>query len=89
MALGGTPRQMIGLVLRQASLLMVGGLAIGTLGAWYLVRFAESFLFEIATGDVWVFTLALTTLTVAGLLATAVPARRASTVDPLVSLGRS
>ena len=88
LALGGTPAQMIAMVLRQASLLMATGLLIGALGAWYLTVFAESFLFDGKGRDPGIFALAVTTLTLAGLLASAIPARRASAVDPLVALGR-
>ena len=88
LALGGTPAQMIAMVLRHASLLMGAGLLIGALGAWYLTVFAEGFLFEVKARDPGIFALAVSTLTLAGLLASAVPARRASAVDPLVALGR-
>jgi predicted permease len=87
MALGGTSAQMLGMVLRQASRLLGAGLLIGAVGAWYLATLAESFLFEIDTRDPLVFAAALLTLTLAGLLASAVPARRASAVDPLTALG--
>ena len=87
-ALGGTPAGMIAMVLRQASLLLGIGLAIGTMGAWSLSTLAAEFLFEIQARDLRVFALALVTLTLCGLLASAVPAHRASTVDPLVALGR-
>jgi ABC-type lipoprotein release transport system permease subunit len=46
----------------------------------------KTFLFEIRPNDGRVLTVALITLTAAGLFASALPARRAASVDPLVAL---
>jgi predicted permease len=86
MALGATRANVVGIVLRRAALLMGAGLAIGSLVAWRLSELVKSFLFEIDPNDVVVFVAALGVLAFAGLLASAVPARRAASVDPLVAL---
>ena len=86
MALGATRANVVGMVLRRAALLMAAGLAIGGLVAWYLSASVKSFLFEIDPNDVVVFVVALGVLALAGLVASAVPARRAASVDPLVAL---
>jgi ABC-type antimicrobial peptide transport system permease subunit len=86
MALGATRGAVVGMVLKRASLLMVAGLGLGAIVSWLLSVRVQSFLFEIDANDVTVFLAALGTLAAAGLLASAVPARRASRVDPLVAV---
>jgi ABC-type antimicrobial peptide transport system permease subunit len=46
----------------------------------------KTFLFETEPNDLRILIAALATLVVAGLLASAIPARRAASVDPLVAL---
>jgi ABC-type antimicrobial peptide transport system permease subunit len=72
--------------MRQASALLVAGLAIGGVGAWYLGAGVRAFLFGVQPDDLGVFVAALGVLALAGLLASALPARRAAGVDPLVAL---
>jgi putative ABC transport system permease protein len=86
MALGATRANVVAMVLRRASLLMLIGLAIGAVGAWYLTAGLKAFLFEVQPNDVGIFAAALGVLAAAGLLASALPARRAAAVDPLVAL---
>jgi predicted permease len=86
MALGATRGNVVGMVMRRAGLLMVIGLVLGGVAAWALSRTVETFLFQTEPTDPRVFLGALVTLTLAGLLASAVPARRAASVDPLVAL---
>jgi len=86
MALGATRANVVTMVLRRAGALMALGLAIGGAGAWYLSAGIKSFLFEVQPNDLGIFTAALAVLACAGLLASALPARRAATVDPLVAL---
>lgn len=86
MALGATPGGVVSMVLRRASVLIVIGLAIGAAVAWSLSSSVQAFLFETKSGEARIFALALTVLTMAGLVASGVPARRAARVDPLVAL---
>jgi predicted permease len=86
MALGATPGAVVGMVLRRAGLLMAVGLAIGSFASWILSVRVQIFLFQIQANDLTVFIAALATLGCAGLVASAVPARRAARVDPLVAL---
>jgi ABC-type antimicrobial peptide transport system permease subunit len=46
----------------------------------------KDFLFEMQPNDLGAFAGALAVLTVAGLVASAIPARRAASVDPMVAL---
>ena len=90
MALGATRRNVVGMVLKRASLLMALGLILGGLAAWYLTvtpRLGlKTYLFQTEPTDMWIFAGALTTLALAGLVASAIPARRAASVDPLIAL---
>jgi putative ABC transport system permease protein len=86
MALGATRSNVVTMVLRRAGMLMALGLLIGGIGAWYLSAGLKSFLFEVQPNDAGIFAAALAVLACAGLLASALPARRAATVDPLVAL---
>jgi predicted permease len=86
MALGATRGHVVNMVMRRAGLLMAIGLVIGGTAAWALSRTVETFLFQTEPTDPRVFVGALVTLTLAGLVASAVPARRAASVDPLVAL---
>ena len=88
MALGATRGDVVAMVLRRAALLMALGLAIGGAGAWLLSAQVETFLFQTQATDPRVFAAALSTLLIAGLAASALPARRAASVDPLVALRR-
>jgi ABC-type antimicrobial peptide transport system permease subunit len=65
---------------------MLAGLTVGSLGAWYLSAGVKTFLFEVQPNDIGIFAAALAVLASAGLLASALPARRAAAVDPLVAL---
>ena len=86
MALGATRADVVWMVLHRAGLLMLGGLAIGAIGAWYLSAGMKTFLFQVEPNDVRIFAGAIVVLASAGLLASALPARRAATVDPVVAL---
>ena len=67
-------------------LLSVAGVGLGLLGAWAAARTMASLLFEVSATDPWTF--AMLALLVMGvtLLASWLPARRATRVDPLVAL---
>jgi putative ABC transport system permease protein len=86
MALGATRSRVVSMVLRRAATLMLAGLAIGVAGAWYLGAGIATFLYQIEPTDLSVFGGALLVLACAGLLASAIPAHRAATVDPLIAL---
>jgi len=86
MALGATRSKVVGMVLKNAGTLVVVGLTIGGLGAWYLSAAAKTFLFRIEANDPRAFAVALGSLALAALVASAIPARRAASVDPMVAL---
>jgi len=86
LALGATPRGVVSMVLRQALVLLGLGLAIGLGAAWQFGAGVKAFLFGTEPADPIVFAVTLVGLAVAGVLAAVAPARRASRVDPIVTL---
>jgi ABC-type antimicrobial peptide transport system permease subunit len=86
LALGATPGSLMTLVLRQAVSVAAIGAVVGLLGAFALTGTVEHLLFGIAATDPWTFALMTGIPVVVAVLASALPARRASRVDPLVSL---
>jgi predicted permease len=86
MALGATRRHVVGMVLIRASVLIAAGIAIGSAVAWWFSAGVKTFLFQVEPNDIRIFVAALVTLAAAGLLASAVPARRAASVDPMIAL---
>ncbi|HUL81149.1 MAG TPA: ABC transporter permease [Gammaproteobacteria bacterium] len=85
-ALGAQARGVLGLVLRGALLLAGGGVLLGLVGAFALTRFLSAFLFGVGTSDPATFAAVSVLLAVVALLASYVPARRATRVDPLAAL---
>ena len=86
MALGATRGRVVGMVLRNAGMMVAAGLVIGTAGAWYLSAAAKTFLFRLDANDPRAFAAAVASLSLAALIASAIPARRAASVDPMVAL---
>lgn len=86
MALGAEPATILWSVLARTSLYITLGLATGGMAAWILARFVESFLFQIEPHDPTVYIGVCAALTMTGVVAAFLPARRAAHVDPLVAL---
>jgi predicted permease len=86
MALGASAPHVLRLVLKQGMLTTAVGLAIGITGALVLTRAMQSMLFGISATDPLTLIAVALLLGSAALLATYVPARRATKVDPMVAL---
>jgi hypothetical protein len=86
MALGAQMRHVRTMFLRQGLWLTVAGIAIGIGVAMILTRVMSTFLFGVGPTDPATYAVVSGALTVAALLATYLPARRASRVDPIVAL---
>jgi putative ABC transport system permease protein len=86
MALGATRRRVISMVMRSAGLLVAIGLIVGGIGAWSLSKAADKFLFRLESNDPRAFAAAIAALIVAALIASAIPARRAASIDPMEAL---
>ncbi|MEP6494281.1 MAG: ABC transporter permease [bacterium] len=86
MALGAERRGILLMVLRQGTELTVAGGIAGLLGAVVLTRVMASLLFGVSTTDVVTFVVVPVILIVTAMLATYIPALRATRVDPTVAL---
>ena len=86
LALGAGRGHVLRMILRQGVTLALLGLALGAVGACLVGRLLKSMLYGVATIDLGVFTVVALTLLVSAVLACYLPARRASSVDPLVAL---
>ena len=82
LALGATRSVVLGGVLRQAATIVVAGLAMGLIGAWFTSQLVEGFLFGLTPRDPYMLGVAVLTLTITAMLAGYLPARRAAQVDP-------
>jgi ABC-type antimicrobial peptide transport system permease subunit len=85
-AIGASPSRVLTHVVRQSLLLTGVGAAIGLLVAAALTRYLKSMLFELAPLDPLTFAAVAVLFLVVALLASWLPAARASRVDPLVAL---
>jgi putative ABC transport system permease protein len=86
MALGAQPRDVLKLIIRQAMLLALGGVAIGLLASLALTRLMKSLLFDVGVKDPLTFAVIALLMSLIALIACLIPARRATKVDPLVAL---
>ncbi|MEO8367632.1 MAG: ABC transporter permease [Candidatus Solibacter sp.] len=85
-ALGASSGGILALVLRRAMLIALTGITIGLAGAIPMTRLMRGMLFGIHESDVFTFGAAALLLGAIALLASYLPARRASRIDPMVSL---
>ena len=83
MALGAGAGDVRRMVLRQGAVLVLLGAAAGTLGALLLTRVLSAVLFGVRATDPVTFAGAVTVLLITGLVATWLPALRATRVDPV------
>jgi putative ABC transport system permease protein len=86
MALGASRDSVLTKVLGQGLTLVTIGLVIGVAGAIGASRVLSSYLYETTTTDPTILVGVAAVFIVAGILACLVPARRATTVDPLIAL---
>ena len=86
LALGARPVTVLTMVLRESSVLVLTGVAIGVLAALALSRVVATLLFGVTSRDTAAFAGAVGVMAVVALLATILPARRAAKVDPTVAL---
>jgi predicted permease len=86
MALGAQRSAVMALVLRQGAILWLSGIALGSVWAWCVTRWMRSLLFEVQPTDPVTFGGVATLFCAIAAIACCVPARRATRVDPMISL---
>lgn len=85
-AIGATAGDVLKLVLGRAAALIVAGLSLGLVASFALTRFIARFLFGVAPLDPLTFVAVPVLLFAVALVASCIPARRATRVDPMVAL---
>ena len=86
MALGARRTGILLMVMRKGMLLTLIGTSIGLVGALGLTRWMSSLLYGVTASDPLTYVIVLLVSLSAAMLACALPARRATKVDPLVAL---
>jgi ABC-type antimicrobial peptide transport system permease subunit len=86
LAVGATPAQIRRMVLARGIRLTAIGLVLGTALAWAGVSSIEGLLFGVSAADPVTIAAVCLLLFVTALLASWIPARRASTIDPAFTL---
>ncbi|MGA2537541.1 MAG: ABC transporter permease [Terracidiphilus sp.] len=86
LALGAIPRQVLAMVLREASWISGAGIAIGLGASIVLARFVGSMLYGVAPSDPLTLSSAAALLLLVALGASWIPARRASSIQPIEAL---
>ncbi|MGC1869680.1 MAG: ABC transporter permease [Acidobacteriaceae bacterium] len=86
LALGAQREDVLRMILRQASRLLIAGLVIGVFAAYFTTRLVRSFLYGVAEHD-WLTIVAVSILLfIVGLVASYIPARRAAKIEPVEAL---
>jgi predicted permease len=88
MAIGGTPRSIFDLVVKEGVALVGAGFVFGAAGAFAIRKSIESQLYGVRPTDARVLALVSLVLGLVALVACAIPARRATRIDPVVALNR-
>ncbi|HSK63329.1 MAG TPA: FtsX-like permease family protein, partial [Pyrinomonadaceae bacterium] len=86
MALGARAGDILQLILKHGVVLVFSGVAIGIAGAFALTRFLASLLFGVTPTDTLTFVSVSVVFFLVAMVASFIPARRATRVDPLVAL---
>ncbi|HET6886292.1 MAG TPA: ABC transporter permease [Candidatus Udaeobacter sp.] len=86
MALGAQAGAVLRMIMREGSVMLISGVAIGLLLATATAKLLSGILYGVPALDPIAFTVAPLVLTIAALIATWLPARRATRVDPVQAL---
>src|SRR6266511_3876999 len=86
MALGAQPGMVLRMIMREGSIMLLSGVAIGLLLAVATAKILSGILYQVGALDPVAFTVAPLLLAAAALIATWLPARRATHIDPIQAL---
>ncbi len=86
MALGAPRALVLRMILRDAAILLLGGIAIGSISALASASILKSMLYGIGPRDPLVMAMVCTGIAAVGFIAAYIPARRAASVDPMEAL---
>jgi putative ABC transport system permease protein len=86
MALGATPRSVVRLIVGQGMRVVAVGVAVGLAGALLVTRLMTNVVYGIRVTDPVTYAAVSVLLVVVALVASYVPARRATRIDPLASM---
>ncbi len=86
MAIGAKPADVVRMVLSEGGRLAAAGVAVGSVGAFAGARLIRGLLFEVSATDPFTFAGVAVGLLGVALLASYIPARRATHVDPMIAL---
>jgi putative ABC transport system permease protein len=86
MALGASAQDVLGMVMRQSGIMILAGVGVGVAGGVVAARLLQSYVPGVRSIEPATFALMVGVLIAAALVASFVPARRASRVDPMSAL---
>jgi len=86
LALGARRQEIVAMVLGRAAILAGTGIVLGVLGALGVTRYLQGMLFGLTPLDAATFVFTALVFGVVAMVASYVPARRATQVDPLIAL---
>jgi ABC-type antimicrobial peptide transport system permease subunit len=85
-ALGATRSDVARLVIKQGLVLITVGLVLGVVAALFLTRYLATLLYRIKANDPLSYVAVIVILAAIGLIASYIPARRATRIDPMAAL---
>jgi putative ABC transport system permease protein len=86
LAIGAARSQVMSMIMQQGMTLAIVGIAVGVTAAFLLTRLMQSLLYEVKPGDPMTFIVVPAVLLVVSLVASYLPAWRATKVSPLIAL---
>ncbi len=86
LAIGADRTQVMAMILKQGMSLAGAGIAVGVVAAFLMSRLMQSLLYQVQPGDPRTFVIVPLVLVLVALLASALPAFRATRVSPLIAL---
>lgn len=86
MALGATPLRVVAMIVRETAVLLLAGIVLGAIVSQWVTSAMQGLLFQLSPTDFRTMLFAASALGIIAVIASYVPAWRASRVDPMVAL---